>query len=211
MNRRRAAIVGLAAGAAAVLAIPAAFAAATTYTIKSGTHTSGSTAYSASTSKITFRDVNTKTNLGCKGGTAKGAITLGKSVAASSVGTITATTWKTCSGPGGLTLVPKQSGTWKLNGNGKTSSGVTKVYVSNVKATVQASPTPSLCKFTVTGSADGKFTNGTQALSLAPGTHKLKVSGVQGCLGQINNGDTVQFTASYKVTAKDGKLSIASH
>jgi hypothetical protein len=211
MIRRKAAIVGLAAGAAALIAIPAAFAAGTTYTIKAGTATSGTTSYKATTSKIKFRDVNTKTNLGCTGGTAKGGLTLGKKVAASKAGTIKSTTWKNCTGPGGLTLVPKQSGTWTLNGNGATKSGVTKVFVSNVVAKVQADPSPSLCKFTVKGSADGTFTNSTQVLSLAPGSHKLKVSNVSGCLGQINNGDTVQFTAKYTVKASDGKVSIKSN
>lgn len=205
--------MGLAAGAAALIAIPSAMAAGSThYTIKSGKHSHGSTAYKATTSKIKFRDVNTKTNLGCKGGSASGSLTLGKNVSATKAGKITKTTWKSCSGPGGLTLKPKQMQTWTLNGNGKTSKkGVTKVYVAKVKANVAASPTPSLCKFTVTGQADGTFTNRTQVLALKPGSHKLKVSHVSGCLGQINNGDTVQFTANYKVKAKDGKVSIKSH
>ena len=204
--------MGLAAGAAALIAIPAAVAAGSThYTIKSGSHSKGSTKYKASTNKIKFRDVNTKTNLGCKGGTAAGSLTLGKKVAANKAGKIGKTTWKQCSGPGGLTLKPKQMQTWTLNGNGKTSKkGVTKVYVGKVKANVAATPTPSLCKFTVTGAADGTFTNKTQVLALKPGHHKLKVSHVQGCLGQIRNGDTVQFTAKYKVKAKDGKVSIKS-
>ena len=213
MIRRQAVIVGLAAGAAALIAIPSAMAAGSIhYTIKSGTHTKGTTSYKATTTKIKFRDVNTKTNMGCKGGTASGSLTLGKNVSPTKAGKIGKTTWKSCSGPGGLKLVPKQMQTWTLNGNGKTNSkGVTKVYVAKVKANVQASPTPSLCKFTVTGAADGTFTNKTQVLALKPGHHRLKVSNVKGCLGQINNGDTVQFTANYKVKAKDGKVTIKSH
>jgi hypothetical protein len=212
MIRRKAVIVGLAAGAAALIAIPAAFAAAgTTYTIKAGSKTSGSEAYKAKTDKIIFTDTTTKTPLQCSAGTASGDLSLGKKVAASKAATITKTTWTDCAGPGGLTLVPVQKGTWKLNASGKTSSGVTKVFVSNVTANVHAKGSPNLCKFTVTGSADGTFTNSSNNLTLKPGSHKLKTSKVTGCLGQINNGDTVTFKATYKLAATDGTVSVKSN
>jgi hypothetical protein len=209
MIRRKAIFVGIAAGAIAVIAIPSAFAAATTYKVKAGTHTSGTAAYSGSTSKITFKDTTSGLPLGCKGGTADGKVTLGGHVAASKVGTITKTTWKSCSGPLNTVLLPTQHGTWKLNASGKTASGVTKVFVSSVNAVVKQQGAASNCTFTVSGAADGKYANSTHKLTLAPGSHKLKVSHViGGCYGLISNGDNVTFKATYTLT---GKISVVSN
>jgi hypothetical protein len=207
MIRRKATFVGIAAGAIALIAIPSAFAAGTTYTVKAGTHTSGSASYAGSTNKIAFKDG--QLNLGCKGGTADGKVALGTHVAASKLGTITKTTWKSCSGPLNTVLIPVQKTTWKLNASGKTSKGVTKVFVSNVNARIHQSGTGANCKFTVTGAADGKYDNSTHKLTLAPGSHKLKVSHVVGgCFSLINNGDTVTFKATYTLT---GKISVSSN
>lgn len=217
MFTRKIATVAAAAGAAAIVAAPAAFAAGLTYNIAAGTHHSGTAAYVGKTVKgttIKFRDVTTKLDMGCAGGTASGALKLGRRVAAAKAGTITKTTWRNCTGPGGLTLVPTQVGTWYLNGRGKTVKGNTPVYVSNVKAKVAASPTASLCNFVVTGAADGAYHNATHRLSLAPARksgHQLKVSNVHGCLGTINNGDTVTFKAVYAIASKAGKIKISSN
>ncbi|HET6877656.1 MAG TPA: hypothetical protein VFH38_09020 [Jatrophihabitans sp.] len=217
MFTRKIATVAAAAGAAAIVAAPAAFAAGLTYNISAGTHHSGTAAYVGKTAKgttIKFSDTTSGLDLGCAGGTASGAVTLGRKVSASKAGTITKTTWKNCSGPGGLVLVPAQVGTWYLNGRGKTVNGNTPVYVSNVKANVAASPTPSLCKFTVTGAADGVYHNGTHKLSLAPAKksgHQLKVSNVTGCLGTINNGDIVTFQATYVISSTSGAIKISSN
>jgi hypothetical protein len=203
-----------AAGAIALIAIPSAFAAGTTYTVKAGTHTSGSASYSGSTSKISFKDTTSGIPLGCKGGTADGKVALGTHVAASKLGTITKTTWKSCNGPLTTVLVPVQKGTWKLNASGKTSKGVTKVFVSNVVARVHQKGAPGNCTFTVSdakkrGGADGEYSNSTHKLTLAPGSHTLKVShAVGGCYNVISNGDTVTFKATYTLT---GKISVISN
>lgn len=210
MIRRKAALVGIAAGAIVAIAVPAAFAAAgTTYTIKAGSSTSGTKSYTGTTNKISFKDKTSGLNLGCTGGGAKGSVTLGKKVAASKAGKISSTTWKNCTGPLNTVLVPTQKGTWYINGTGKTSSGKTPVDVSNVKAIVKQKGSASNCTFTVTGTADGKYNNSSNSLALAPGSHKLKVSNVVGgCYGLINNGDVVQFTATYKL---DGSITITSN
>ena len=209
MIRRKAAFVGIAAGAIALIAIPSALAAGTTYTIKAGTQKSGTVNYTATTDKIAFTDKTSGLALGCKSGTAAGAVTLGKKVAGNKVGTITKTTWKSCSGPNNIVLLPKQHGTWNLNATGATASGVTKAFVSNVNAVVKQKGAASLCTFTVTGASDGKYSNSTHKLTLSPGSHKLKVSHVVGgCYGLISNGDTVTFKATYAFT---GKISVTSN
>jgi hypothetical protein len=209
MIRRKAALVGIAAGAIAVLTIPSALAATPTYHITAGSKTSGTQSYTGTTKKITFIDKNSGLHLGCKSGTAAGKVKLGKKVAAAKAGTIAKTTWKTCTGPLNTQLAPSQKGTWYINGNGKTKSGVTPVYVSHVKAVVKQKGAASNCTFTVSGSADGKYTNSTHKLALSPGVHKLKVSHViGGCYTLINNGDRVTFKATYTLT---GKIKIRSN
>jgi hypothetical protein len=207
----RVAVVGCA--VAAVTGITAASTlAATTYTVKAGTKTSGTSAYTGKSGAITFTDGSLA--LGCDGGTAKGVATLGPNVRAK-VATITATTWKNCSGPGGLVLKPKQNGTWTVNALGATTAaGVTKGYVGNVNARVSSSPDASQCSFTVTGAAVGNYNNSTGKLTLTPtssGTRVLKVSDVTGCFSLIKNGDTVTFGAAYTITTATGKLSIKSN
>lgn len=185
--------------------------AATTYTVKAGSKTAGTQAYTGRTNQITFTDGDLE--LGCDAGTAKGVATLGPNVAAR-IATITATTWTTCTGPFGLVLEPVQSGTWSVNAIGATNTkGVTKAFVGNVNATV--SNPDGQCTFTVKGSAPGNYNNTTGRLTLVStttGTRVLKVSGVDGCFGLINNGDIVGFAAAYTIKAgAAGLLNVKSN
>lgn len=193
--------------------------AATTYTVKAGTTTTGTVAVTGKTqalpgggNQIQFVDTTTTLPLGCVSGTAKGKATLGPHVAATKIGTITKTTWKTCKGPAGISLVPKQSGVWKIVATGPTSGGVTPAAVTGVNAAL----TGTGCSFTVTGTATGVYDNATGLLKLAPvsnptAAQKLTVTGVTGCFGGINNNDNVTFTANYKLTSTPGAITIQSN
>jgi len=212
MFTRRVAKVTVAAGAIMAIAIPSAFGATLSYKITAGGSLAGPVSYTGKTTKaIVFTDTTSQQQLGCAGGTAAGSMKLGKAVAAAKAGTITKTTWKTCTGPGGIALNPKQVGTWYLNGRGKTVKGNTPVFVNGVKANV-TNP-QGLCSFTVTGAADGVYHNATQTLTLAPASksgHKLTTSNVTGCLSLINNGDVVTFKTTYKITTSKGALKIVN-
>lgn len=208
VTKRLVTIVGIGAALTGLLATSAS--AADTYTVKSGTKTTGTINYTGQSGAIKFTDGDLE--LGCESGKAIGVATLGTSVA-SKVANIQSTTWKNCTGPQGLVLVPKQIGTWTVNAVGATSSGTTQGYVGKVNAKVTSQPA-GLCNFTVTGAAAGNYSNSTGKLTLVAtttGTNVLKVSGVTGCFGVIKNGDTVGFSASYAIKTSKGKLSIKSN
>ena len=208
--------ISLAAGAAVLVLTAGPALAATTYTVKAGTKTSGTTAYTAATTgagqQIAFNDVTTGTALGCDSGTAKGAVNLGKSLSGTGLGTITGTTWTACKGPLGLALTVTQQGTWAINATGATASNKTPGTISGVTALVKDTTGGSSCTFTVTGTVKAKVTTtpSKQQLAIAPAGSTLKVSGVTGCFGLVNNGDKANFKATYNVVAADGKLVITN-
>jgi len=219
LNLRKAAFVGIAAGAAVGLVATAAFATVPNYKITSGTKTSGTTNYSAKTTTtpgVHFTDKRSGLVTTCASATAAGVMKLGAHVSGTAAGTITKTGWTSCKGPtgSGLTLTPKQSQTWTLNGIAPTSStGVTKVRIGAVKAHVT---TNIGCTFNVVGQANGTYTNSTGKLAVASassGTHVLKAANVTtaNCLGQVQNGDILIFKATYAVTpATGGKIKITN-
>jgi hypothetical protein len=78
---------------------------------------------------------------------------------------------------------------------------VTTGNISSVDATLSG----SLCSATATGSVDASYSNSTGVLTLKPVSgsgHTLKISGVNGCLGLINNGDTATFTGAFTLSPK---------
>jgi hypothetical protein len=219
INRRfaKTALVGIAASGAAVALAATAFAAVPTYKITAGTKTTGTIAYTGKATgtsanpAIHFNDKTRNVETTCVSATASGSMNLGAHVSGTAAGNIGKTTWTTCKGPLGTTITTKQVGTWTLNGVARPSStGVTKVFIGNVKANVSIS-LPG-CTFTVTGSADGTYTNSTGALKLAPRAgsgHTLKASHVGSCAGQVQNGDVLVFMGTYKVNTASGKIKIS--
>jgi hypothetical protein len=212
-NVARAALVGVAASAAVGLAVTA-FAAAPTFHITAGSHTSGTIAYTgkatgtSSKPAIQFNDNTTHLSTTCVSGTASGTIKLGAHVSGTGAANITKTTWKTCTAAGGLKLTPKQPSTskWTLNAVARPVKGVTKVFIGNVTANVT---TNIGCK----GSADGTYNNTTGKLAVAPRSgsgHQLKATNVNNsCLGEVNNGDNLVFKGTYTVTTSAGKIKIS--
>ncbi len=213
MLRRTTLLVGTLAGASAVVLSAGPALAATTYTVKAGTTTSGSTTYSAATTGTTPQikfTTSTGLNLGCDSGTASGSVKLGSGLSGTALGSITGSTWTNCVGPAGLKLAVTQVGTWNINATGTTSStGVTAGTISNITANV--SDSAGACKFTVTGTVKAAVTTtATKQLLKVKPTQALKVSNVSGCFGQISNGNTASFGATYKIAATAGKLSISN-
>jgi hypothetical protein len=191
-------VTGAAATAALALSATTAFAAsATTFTVSPGGK------YTAAAGKTVLKDNKSKTVLTCKSASAKGTLKKGKGLAGKNIGTITSSSFNKCSGPLSLTFKVKQSGTWDLTVTKFSSKngGVATGFISNVKATLSG---PG-CSATVTGSTDATYSNKTATLSVkavAKSGHLLKISKVNGCAGLIANGDTSDFTGSYKLTPK---------
>ncbi|MCL8250090.1 hypothetical protein AERO_01730 [Aeromicrobium fastidiosum] len=114
-----------------------------------------------------------------------------------------------CTGPGG-SLTVTTVGSWKLHGTGAATSGATDVvagHVDNITATVSN----AVCRFTVTGKADGSFDEAAQKLTVAETgfTGNLKVSNVTGCLGQVVNGQNANFSGVFNVASADGAINVS--
>ncbi|MGH3403256.1 MAG: hypothetical protein ACRDRJ_12295 [Streptosporangiaceae bacterium] len=191
-------VTGVAVTAAVAFSATTAFATtATKYTVSPGGK------YTASAGKTTLKDNKTGTKLNCKSASAKGVLKKGKGLAGAKIGTITSTSFNKCTGPLGVVLKVKQSGTWELNVTKYSSKngGVATGNISNVKASVSGTG----CSATVTGSTDATYSNKTATLAVKPvnkSGHVLKLSNVHGCFGLLHNGDTSGFTGSYKLKPK---------
>ncbi len=191
-------VTGAAATAALALSATTAFASsATTFSVSPGGK------YTASAGKTVLQDNKSKTVLTCKSASAKGTLKKGKGLAGKNIGTITSSSFNKCSGPLSLTFKVKQSGTWDLTVTkfSTKNGGVSTGFISNTKAL----PDRPGCSATVTGSTDATYSNKTATLSVkavAKSGHVLKISKVNGCAGLISNGDTSDFTGSYKLKPK---------
>jgi hypothetical protein len=221
MNRTaRTALVKVGVTSACALALVGAVAsgataAATTYKVAVGTTTTGTAALTGtSNGSLTFNDTTTGLAATCSSATATGAATLSPRRKATSLATISKSTYSACSANGELELNIVQRGTWTFEGTGPTSNSVTPGVLANITAKVSSSSTN--CKFTTAGTVDATYNNSTGVLAFAPlsGTKNvLTISGQTGtCLGLANNGDTVTFTGAFSVksTSPAGTLSITS-
>ena len=214
MFRRSTLLLTVAAGASAVALSAAPAIAAPTYTVKAGTQTTGTTAYTAATTgaspQVAFSDTTSGLNVSCTSSTAKGAIKLGKSLAGAGLGSITSSTWTGCLGPLNLAMTVTQTATWNVNATGTTTTtGVTAGTISGIAATVTANQ--GGCSFNVAGTVKSALTTTPtkQTLAVKP-TATLAISNVVGCFGQINNGDKASIKATYKITAAAGKIAISN-
>lgn len=213
MSLRKTKAIVLASAVAGVLALGAtAASAAPTFSIAAGSAPAGtSVAFTGATTgtspQITLVDTTSNLTLTCDSGTAGGHATVGTGLPNTGLANVTGstTTWTNCVGPLGLVLIPKGTGTWKLNATKYTAAtGVTTGTLAGAHATVSTSDGTS-CVFKVAGSVPVTYTNSTQVLAVSPSKSNLKISGVTGCFGLINNGDVASFQANYKLTAKIAK------
>lgn len=206
-----------AAAAAAVITVSSpAFAAGPPYTVSvGGSSAAGSHAITAaSTGTVQFSARNaggTVINMNCTSVRGAGTVTSGTGV--NPVAAITSTTWTGCSIPGGAATVT-HNGTWNITGTGtNATTGNESIagYVGGANASVQTTANPNICRFTVTGQANGSFNEATQQLSISQTgyTSNLTLSNVVGCLGQLQNGNPANMVANLAVTSPDGAINLS--
>jgi hypothetical protein len=216
---RRATLISGCAALAIGVAIPVAVSAATpTWTVKAGSAAKGHTvAFSGKSTgaspQIKLTDTTTGTRLDCKSGAAKGSIKVGAGQSGKGLVSISgaSSTWKKCTGPAKIVLIPTGSGTWKMTATSY-KKGVTTGKLTGIKAKVSTTDGKT-CVFTSTGSVPATYTNSTHVLAFSAATSGLKISKVKGCFGLVKNGDKASFSAKYKVTATkhaDNPLKITS-
>jgi hypothetical protein len=172
---------------------------AATWTVKPGG------AITAKAGVTTLKDSKTGSVLTCKTSGGKGTVKKGSGLSGTGIGSITALSFNSCTGPLNLTFTVKTTHfPWKLNAN-SFKNGVTTGTISGIHATLSG---PS-CSAVVDGTG-ASANNGTVTATYTNSTGKLATTGagnlhiykVVGCAGLVNTGDGSSFKGSYAVTPK---------
>ena len=204
-KRAGSALLVVAASAAAIgLGATTALATSATLTVK----VTGGGSYTATSTKTVLTDNGVSVT--CTGSTASGSIptkTYTNATTPVTVGTSAKLSFTGCTGPLGAVTVKVNALPYKVTVDSKTNAkGQTDGLITGANTSVSMTG----CKFKVTGSAPGFYTNSTHNLSLTPKLPNtplnkggLTVSGVVGCAGLVNNGDHPKYTSTYKVSRSE--------
>lgn len=199
-------ILALATASLVLATTTAAHAAGPPYTVAVGGSTTGTQAITfASSGAVQFSTRNnagTVINMNCT--SLSGSATVTKGAGVNPLWSITSTTWNGCRAPGGPVGLT-QIGTWNLSGTGSNATSGTETiagYIGNLTMGVVWSPPTSICSYTVTGQLNGSFNEATQTLNINETgyTGNATLSGVSGCLGQLQNGNAMNFVTSLVVS-----------
>jgi hypothetical protein len=194
--RRIASLAGIVAAVGAFSLISATSALATTYTI-----TNGGSALSFKSGTTTLKDTTSGQTLTCTSSSSTADIASGSNNG-SPLGTVTALSFSTCTGPLSISFTVSPSGLpYNLDAT-SSSGGVTDGTMS-----VSASLSGTLCTATVSGTVDGTYTNSTHTLAVTPDGNLLTVTSAS-CLGVISKGDVVDFNGSYVEQGSGPYLSV---
>ena len=184
------------------------------YTITAGAQTSGTVAYTGSTTgagpQVRFNTPYLE--LGCDSGTAAGTFNLGSNSTGENIGSIDAGTFTECVGPFGLPLTFTQIGTWTVDATAAPSGGVTPVTIENVSVHVEATGDPETWAHDITGSMDGTLDKSTQVLTITTPTAgaALFTTNVVGTFGLVEEGGPATLEMSYELANPAGPIAITS-
>jgi hypothetical protein len=184
MRKQIAALASTAATVVAVLALGAAPALASTWTV-----THGGTAIRFS-GKLVIQDVTTGESVTCPTSAAALALLNGTGLSGTNIGTLSSVAFGGCSGLLGFSVSVTVTGTWDLNA-GSYSGGVTTGTITNVDLTISS----TVCEATIMGTADFSYTNTTGVLELSRDGDLMTVTSAI-CLGLFSSGDIAALTGS---------------
>jgi len=179
------------------LGIGSAAAVTATWTVKPGG------AITAKAGKTTLTDKNTGSTLTCASSSGKGTLKHGSGLSGAGIGTISALSFSSCTGPLGLTFtVHTTHFPWHLNAV-SFSSGVTTGTITGIHATLSGPSCSAVVDGTGASANNGrvtaKYSNGTGRLTTT-GAGNLHIYNVNGCAGLIRSGDASSFKGSYLVS-----------
>ena len=200
LNRFGKALIAGAATAAVIgMAAAPAFATAATWTVKPGGATTGTAG------KTVITDTTAKQSVTCTSSVAKGTLKNGSGLAGAGLGSITSLAFKGCSILG---QTPTVTITGKMPLNGISYNATTKtasMTITKIHGTISVSSLS--CSATIDGTGATAH-NGMVKATFSNVTNTLKVL-ASGNLHLYNNtcpvianGDSVNFTGSYKLTPK---------
>ncbi|NRQ48739.1 hypothetical protein [Aeromicrobium stalagmiti] len=207
MKLKHAAIGTAAIALAAVGAAGPALATGSTYTVAvGGSSAAGTHNITATAGALSFA-VPTLT-MGCSSANvpASPASTVASGAGITDIAAINKINFVGCTGPGGA-LTVTTVGSWKLHGTSAATAGATDVISGHVE-NITANVSNAVCRFTVTGSANGTFNEATQKLTVSETgfTGNLKVTSASGCLGQVTTGQNANFSGVFTVASADGAI-----
>jgi hypothetical protein len=161
---------------------------------------------SGSSSTFTIKDGATGTVFTCKSSKLTGTLKTGGGLSGTDLGTVTALTTSTCTGPLSLTFAMTFGGLpWPLNtisyGSGVTSGTITGIHaiLSGPGCTATLDGTSATSD---NGETSTSYTNSTGQLALLASGGSLTIYNVSGCAGLINSGDAATVSATYKIAPK---------
>ena len=198
---RRVLFTGVASAVAIGASAGVALAVAITFTISPGG------AITAKAGKTTLTDKNTGSVLTCASSSSSGTLKKGSGIAGTNIGSISALSFATCTGPLGLTFTVTNSAfPWTLSGTSyNATTGTTTGFINGIKSHLSG-PSCSADVGGTTATSKGKvkvtYTNSTGKLKVLAAGGNLHVFNVVGCAGLINSGDVTQFVGTYTVTPK---------
>lgn len=192
--------LALAAGPA-LAAAPASAAAPKKWTISHGG------AVTLAAKGFTLKDATAGFSLPCKASVAKAKLKAGKGLSGTAAGTVTAASTSGCSTDGFTIKIAAGHLPWHLNlVSYNAAKGVTGAVLTGMHLSLSV---PAVGCTAVADGTAGNADNGSLAVTYTNKTHqlttlktggKLHLYDVHGCLGLINNGDTVTISATYAVS-----------
>jgi hypothetical protein len=196
MSAALAGLIGLGAGSAIAATGSGTTA---TWTVKPGG------AITAKAGVTTLTDTKTGSKLTCQSSSGKGSLKSGSGLSGTGIGSISALSFSTCTGPLNLTFTVKTTHfPWHLNAL-SFSSGVTTGTITGIHATLTGPGCSAVVDGTGptadNGKVTAKYSNGTGKLTTT-GAGNLHAYNVNGCAGLIHSGDTTSFKGSYTVSPK---------
>ena len=172
---------------------------AATWTVKPGG------AITAKAGVTTLKDTKTGSVLTCQSSSGKGTVKSGKGLSGTGIGSISALSFNTCTGPLGLTFtVHTTHFPWHLNAV-SFSGGVTTGTITGIHATLSGPSCSAVVDGTGAtannGKVTAKYSNSTGKLTTT-GAGNLHIYSVVGCAGLIGSGDGSSFKGSYTISPK---------
>lgn len=197
MRKRLATLLGAGGAAALMVGLMAPAAIAATWTVTPGgtvTGTAGTT---------TLKDTSTNTVLTCKSSSTTTTLKKGSGLAGAGIGSITALSFASCTGPLGITFtVTSNKLPWHLNAVSY-ASGVTHGTITGINATLSGPSCSALVAgttATTTGTVKATYSNTTHKLTVSPTGGTLHIWNVSGCFNLIHSGDASTFTGAYAIS-----------
>jgi len=188
-HRARAIIVA-GAGIAGLGASLAFASASTTWTVNPGGTDS------ANAGVVTLTDAASGVTLTCAASQAISTSKSGSGLSGQGIAVVNQVSFSGCSGLAGTSLAVSSQGTWVINAQTFSSSGVATGTVTNVNALISGSG----CGALVTGTAAGTYSDSTGVVQMSGGS--LHLTDVSGCSGMLRNGDPVSFSGSYTASPR---------